>query len=87
MGTESPPAGEYDVTVPGGLERDVVVSYLSQFGLNLTAPVSRVIDLQQQVNNLVDISWDSTGSAPWTPGHGVLQRAGREQGQRRDTAC
>jgi uncharacterized repeat protein (TIGR01451 family) len=38
----------------------VAVQYLSEFTLNLTAPISKVIDLQQQKSNLVDISWDST---------------------------
>jgi hypothetical protein len=55
------PAGDYDVKVTAnGTERGVTVQYLSEFALNLTAPISKVIDLQQQRSNLVDISWDST---------------------------
>jgi len=55
------PAGDYDVKATAtGTERDVAVQYLSEFTLNLTAPISKVIDLQQQKSNLVDISWDST---------------------------
>ena len=55
------PAGDYDVKATAtGTERGVAVQYLSEFTLNLTAPISKVIDLQQQKSNLVDISWDST---------------------------
>ena len=55
------PAGDYSVKVTAtGSERNVAVRYLSQFALNLTAPISKVINLEQQISNLVDISWDST---------------------------
>jgi asparagine N-glycosylation enzyme membrane subunit Stt3 len=55
------PAGDYQVkATASGSERNVAVQYISQFELNLTAPFSKVINLAQQVNNVVDISWDST---------------------------
>jgi asparagine N-glycosylation enzyme membrane subunit Stt3 len=55
------PAGDYDVKATAtGTERGVSVQYLSEFALNLTDPITKVIDLQQQRSNLVDISWDST---------------------------
>ena len=55
------PAGDYQVKASAnGSERNVAVEYLAEFELNLTEPISKVIDLQQQVSNLVDISWDST---------------------------
>jgi uncharacterized repeat protein (TIGR01451 family) len=55
------PAGSYDVkATANGMERGVAVQYLYEFTLNLTAPISKVINLQQQTSNLVDITWDST---------------------------
>ena len=55
------PAGDYQVKASAnGSERNVAVKYLLQFDLNLTGPISKIIDLVQQTNNVVDISWDST---------------------------
>ena len=55
------PAGDYQVKASAnGSERNVAVAYLLQFDLNLTGPIFKVINLVQQTNNVVDISWDST---------------------------
>jgi hypothetical protein len=54
------PAGVYQVKVTAsGSERNVAVRYLSEFELNLNAPITKVINMEQQVNNLVDISWNN----------------------------
>ncbi len=55
------PAGNYNVNATGnGTTRGLKVQYFSTFEINLTCPISKVINLQQEDSYLVDITWDST---------------------------